>query len=93
MDWQSIETAPKDGTIIRGKDIIGEWESTACWCNSWCKPLFSIGGRMPGGISFNEDHQPTHWQLNTKDDKAKDTENYYRDRHAAFTSFGSGKIA
>jgi hypothetical protein len=91
-DWRPIETAPKDGSIIRVKIGDKGEECTATWCNSWCAPLFSFGGRMPGGISFNYDHQPTHWREQSEDDWTADQQKHERDRSLALRAMGTGRI-
>lgn len=64
MDWQPIETAPKDGTVI---DL---WINGARWTDCW----WQVGNRLhplDGWYSdaldcgdadwFCDDQQPTHW--------------------------------
>jgi len=49
MEWQPIEAAPKDGTLIivhaDGKTVIAYWDGEA-WCENDYDNLF---------------HDPTHW--------------------------------
>lgn len=55
MNWQPIETAPKDGTNIIITDGCGCY-SVVSWANYWAIWLF------PGyGDSDNEFYYPTHW--------------------------------
>lgn len=50
MEWQPIESAPNDGTLIQIRQ--GEWYPThAYWKNGdWCH------------IEYQHTNKPTHWQ-------------------------------
>jgi hypothetical protein len=63
MDWQPIETAPKDGTIIMAREhytVMGSETIGSCqvkWCrNYWAKVQ---NGKTKGATSF----LPNEWIL------------------------------
>lgn len=63
-EWQPIETAPKDGTII---DLwFGEYRETDCWWQEGCSIHPQAGWYSHAlcygyGDWFDESEQPTHW--------------------------------
>jgi hypothetical protein len=52
--WQSIETAPKDGTPIQAR-IPGNGSDNII---AWCSDLLDSEGQFCGGWSFAEDQEP-----------------------------------
>lgn len=61
MDWQPIETAPKDGTLIAIKLKHGSKALTCIyWSYAWCC-WYSV---IKGGSSYplSKDCTPTHWK-------------------------------
>lgn len=60
MEWQSMETAPKDGTNVllinrRGNMATGLWQGSEHSEGWWIR-----GGSLPS-VFFNDHHGPTHW--------------------------------
>lgn len=61
MEWQPIDTAPKDGTVI----LVGVWEiapdmASAAWNGKfWSMNYMDEGEFIGSGEAF---HNPTHWQ-------------------------------
>jgi hypothetical protein len=56
MEWQPIETAPKDGTPVLGYRDVDGVMATVYW-TTW-------GGWSlvaPGGYAEEDDWEPTHW--------------------------------
>ena len=56
MDWQPIETAPKDGTVVLGccyLDYLNEWIIV-------CVKFFK--GQFVASWNNSDDADPTHWQ-------------------------------
>lgn len=61
--WQTIDKAPKDGTVI---DLIinGERNPACAWIESkksWCFRLYSTGGQRYGWYKVNGN--PTHFMF------------------------------
>ena len=56
-DWQPIETAPKDGTVVLIFEPSREkWKiNSAYWPNHWHKPCFLSAGQ---GVMLDK---ATHW--------------------------------
>lgn len=63
-DWENIESAPHDQTIIEGKLPNGDikrmiWAWGGGWAGEWDKRRpRSLGG----WLSLNDEHQPTAWR-------------------------------
>ena len=71
MNWQPIETAPKDGTILIGKisNENSDLDHEIKWFFGWCS-LYKwewAGMRKATWLKLNEEHQPTHWMPLPKD--------------------------
>lgn len=62
MEWQPIETAPKDKTIIV---FMGNYVVTAKWYDDKFakkpRPYFNCEGLHFMGKSWQRENQPTHW--------------------------------
>lgn len=72
MDWQPIETAPKDGTRLRVRYESGDEEDGVYFSNERCCMLGSRAGALkPGWVSYEIGHlpvdTPTHWAPPTTD--------------------------
>lgn len=62
QEWQPIETAPRDGTVIRFKNkLIGKDEILKC---RWGKYINPVGREMMEWVEFERGNLvcPTHWQ-------------------------------
>lgn len=70
MEWQPIETAPKDGTKIdllfpypRGRTVDCFWDSVLdTWC--WKEPAWEYGVLLPEAewsVGSYPNLAPTHW--------------------------------
>ena len=61
--WQSIETAPKDGTVIlvwqRGKVWLSRWDSQRH--NKHPRPFWAGGVSAVWGNAVSRSDPPTHW--------------------------------
>jgi alkylation response protein AidB-like acyl-CoA dehydrogenase len=61
MEWQPIETAPRDGTSILVAKA-GKWVREASWWDAWYANT-SDQGWMPANIDeeYGSYIEPTHW--------------------------------
>jgi hypothetical protein len=60
MNWQPIETAPKNGTRVMGRIEGGEWSVETVSVMSWGR--VSTGYARAGWMAdVREDWNPTHW--------------------------------
>jgi len=71
--WQSMDTAPKDGTAIQA-EIPGNGSTNII---AWQTGLVDSGGRVCGGWGFMEDQDPpacwtdgTCWEVNEDGEKS-----------------------
>ena len=59
MNWQTIETAPKDGTPILG------WDGTQITSIFWDDPSYGLNGlwrvSCPGEWADDDSFFPSHW--------------------------------
>lgn len=84
MEWQTIETAPKDGTNILGYN--GEDVTEMVWEDwpddnshvGWCRAGFESGG-MLDETHFRMEPEPTHWMPLPEPPKEK--RHAWLDRH------------
>ena len=84
MEWQPIETAPKDGTNILGYN--GEDVTEMIWDDwpddsghmGWCRSQFISGG-MLDEAHFRVEPEPTHWMPMPEPPKEK--RHAWLDRH------------
>lgn len=70
MNWQPIETAPKDGTcillFIEGQVTEGWWDDTY---NAWGTAILSSHGC---GCCSSDNEAPTHWAVLDTPNKEQD---------------------
>ena len=61
-EWQEIETAPKDGTIIRAKNEV--WAEYCCQTVMRARFVHGAWQAVPMGLTLSgkEVPDPTHWQ-------------------------------
>ncbi len=61
MEWEQIETAPKDGTAVL--TVNGDWICIRSWDDGKYsrnpKPYWRCFG--PWSVTFQRQRQPTHW--------------------------------
>jgi hypothetical protein len=59
MEWQPIETAPKDGTRLLGYDVESSDMAVVYWCEKpWTREWRLV---VCGGWAEDDEWEPTHW--------------------------------